>query len=424
MKRIRIFAILMAMFLVNNSSWGQIMDNGEHRFSPNSQTIQVANSLSPSIGIIGDNSGTTAAWAGPSSWGVSYTETFAPGPAGNYSRPFNGNTITYRIWRVPVGVTVSVTGGSAVISGIDAWFVSPGANRLYDSNGVQIGANNQTSYTVSGTGTQTFTLRTTDGSGLTGTYDLHIPVTFQTTLSSDANLSSLSVPGYTLTPGFNASTTSYSVSVANNVSSVTINATANHGAATVSGTGTKSLSVGSNPFDVVVTAEDGTIKTYTVTITRATVTYYTITFDADGGDPTPEPQNVEAGGLVAEPAEPAKEGFSFEGWYHGEVEWNFPSDVVTGNITLVARWENLTAIEALSSSPVRIYSQNGNLIIKSEASNIEKVEVYDISGRILKIFKGINNYVEISGLPKSQMLIVKAVAENGEVIRCKVHGTR
>jgi hypothetical protein len=59
------------------------------------------------------------------------------------------------------------------------------------------------------------------------------------------------------------------VSVANSISNVTISATANHSGASVSGTGNRSLSVGDNPFNVVVTAENGTQKTYTVIVTRA-----------------------------------------------------------------------------------------------------------------------------------------------------------
>ena len=86
--------------------------------------------------------------------------------------------------------------------------------------------------------------------------------------SNNANLSALSVSIGTLTPAFNATTTSYTVSVANSVTSLTISATAAHTAATVTGTGVKTLSVGANPFEIKVTAEDGTIKTYLITVTR------------------------------------------------------------------------------------------------------------------------------------------------------------
>jgi len=89
-------------------------------------------------------------------------------------------------------------------------------------------------------------------------------------LSDDADLSSLEVSEGTLTPSFNPDSLSYAVDVEHTVSSITITAVANDTAASVSGEGEKQLSEGSNPFDVVVTAEDGTTtKTYTITVTVA-----------------------------------------------------------------------------------------------------------------------------------------------------------
>lgn len=71
-----------------------------------------------------------------------------------------------------------------------------------------------------------------------------------------------------LSPAFSAGQTSYAVTVPNSVSSITIGATAADSKATVSGTGAKNLNVGSNKFSVVVKAESGATKTYTVTVTR------------------------------------------------------------------------------------------------------------------------------------------------------------
>ena len=31
--------------------------------------------------------------------------------------------------------------------------------------------------------------------------------------------------------------------------------------------------------------------------------------------------------------------YSFLGWYNGDVKWNFTTDTVTQNITLIAKWE-------------------------------------------------------------------------------------
>ena len=102
-----------------------------------------------------------------------------------------------------------------------------------------------------------------------------------TGLSSDATLSNLTISAGSLTPTFASGTTSYTDSVANAVSSVTVTPTASQGSSstiTVNGTlvasgsasGAISLNVGSNTITVLVTAPDGvTQDTYTVTVTRA-----------------------------------------------------------------------------------------------------------------------------------------------------------
>ena len=107
------------------------------------------------------------------------------------------------------------------------------------------------------------------------------------TLSTNANLSALVLSSGTLSPAFAANTTSYTASVNNAVSSITVTPTVEQANATIqvrvnagsytsvtSGTasGALSLNVGSNTVDVRVTAQDGTTqKTYTSTVTRMTV---------------------------------------------------------------------------------------------------------------------------------------------------------
>ena len=93
--------------------------------------------------------------------------------------------------------------------------------------------------------------------------------TNSSTKSSNANLSNLGI-----TPndfkGFKAQTTSYNVTVPTDVESVTIYANAQDSKAKISGVGKQNLQTGKNEFEVVVTAEDGTTKTYTLNITRDT----------------------------------------------------------------------------------------------------------------------------------------------------------
>lgn len=87
--------------------------------------------------------------------------------------------------------------------------------------------------------------------------------------SNNANLSDLGIRPNDFS-GFVSGTTSYNVTVPNDVEKVEIYAVAQDKAnAKVTGGGNKKLTVGNNTFNVVVTAEDGkTKKTYTLNIKR------------------------------------------------------------------------------------------------------------------------------------------------------------
>ena len=81
-------------------------------------------------------------------------------------------------------------------------------------------------------------------------------------------LKSLSVSEQKLTPTFKKDTLSYTVIVPNSVSSVTISASPAYSKSSVSGTGKLSLKVGDNARKIVVKAQNGTTRTYTLKITR------------------------------------------------------------------------------------------------------------------------------------------------------------
>ncbi|WP_066316235.1 cadherin domain-containing protein [Bacillus sp. FJAT-29814] len=101
---------------------------------------------------------------------------------------------------------------------------------------------------------------------------------FAPPLSSNANLSSLAVSPGALVPGFSSGTTNYSVSVGYNVPSIIVTPTAADSTATItvnnqsvpSGVGRDvTLQTGHNLIPVKVTAQDGTVKTYTITVQKA-----------------------------------------------------------------------------------------------------------------------------------------------------------
>ena len=88
------------------------------------------------------------------------------------------------------------------------------------------------------------------------------------TKSSDASLKSLYVDGYTMSPSFNKDTLTYNVTVPNNVTSVDVYGIVNDSKADVYVEGNTNLKVGNNEVKVVVTAEDGTKRTYKINVNR------------------------------------------------------------------------------------------------------------------------------------------------------------
>ena len=84
------------------------------------------------------------------------------------------------------------------------------------------------------------------------------------TKSNDANLKSLNVEGFDLSPAFDPGTTSYTIDVPEGLSELIINAEANSGKATVDGKGKKTFTLG-DTLVVKVVAEDGSSKEYKIT---------------------------------------------------------------------------------------------------------------------------------------------------------------
>ena len=87
-------------------------------------------------------------------------------------------------------------------------------------------------------------------------------------LDTTNTLDSITVSDCTLDPVFSETTTEYSCTVKNNISSVNVNATATSSKSKVRGLGAKDLTVGKNTLPIRVIAEDGSEKIYNVNVTR------------------------------------------------------------------------------------------------------------------------------------------------------------
>ena len=91
----------------------------------------------------------------------------------------------------------------------------------------------------------------------------------QASESSNANLSMLGIrPSQYDFSGFKSGTTTYDVTVPADVEEVEVYGTAQDSNAKVIGIGTKKVEEGLNDLSIVVTAEDGTEKIYTINVTR------------------------------------------------------------------------------------------------------------------------------------------------------------
>jgi gliding motility-associated-like protein len=124
-------------------------------------------------------------------------------------------------------------------------------------------------------GVNTIQIVVTAQSGVTKTYTIVV----SRAASSNAKLSGITLSSGSLSPAFTATNASYAVSVGNTVRSiavtptvadVTSNLTVNT-IAVISGSasGTIPLTVGDNKITIAVQAQDGTLNSYTLTVTRA-----------------------------------------------------------------------------------------------------------------------------------------------------------
>ncbi len=84
--------------------------------------------------------------------------------------------------------------------------------------------------------------------------------------SKNNDLKSLKIDGLTLSPKFDDDTLKYTAQAGANTTSINIKATAEDSRSKISGTGKKTVSEGENKFKIVVTAQNGSTKTYTVIV--------------------------------------------------------------------------------------------------------------------------------------------------------------
>lgn len=170
------------------------------------------------------------------------------------------------------GLTV-VNGGKNYLTGfntnIDNYHIT--VPNTVDNVDINATLSDPLTQTITGTGNQTlktgeniFEVEVTAASGTKKKYTLNITRSKNT----NNNLSSLEVVGHTLSPTFSKDKTSYNVTVDSSINNITIHATPEVSSTQVTGTGNKSLTTGTNTFNVVATSEDNQSKTYVIVVTK------------------------------------------------------------------------------------------------------------------------------------------------------------
>lgn len=100
--------------------------------------------------------------------------------------------------------------------------------------------------------------------------------------------------------------------------------------------------------DYLVSTKDGS-GSFDATANELTVmltTECTVHFESNGGS-TVEDQMVQYGEKVTKPADPTREGYTFDAWYKDidkTEKWDFENDTVTGNMTLFAGWNEVAEV--------------------------------------------------------------------------------
>ncbi len=156
--------------------------------------------------------------------------------------------------------------------------------------------------------------------------------------SSNAALDNLIVSQGELSPAFSSEVTSYTLSVGNEVDSITVTGTVADETAelsSVSGT-EQSLTTGDNTITLTVTAEDGSIREYTVTVTRE------------------KSSNADLDNLIVS---------------QGELSPAFSSDVTSYTVSVANEIDSITVTGSVFDETAELSSESGAAQSLSEGDN-------------------------------------------------------
>lgn len=111
---------------------------------------------------------------------------------------------------------------------------------------------------------------------------------------------------------------------------------------------------------------------------------FTVTFNSDGGSQI-ETQTVGENDKVVKPENPTRDGYLFDGWYIGEEEYDFNSEV-TEDITLTAKWYTIVNGDGSSDNQCTLTCKDGYKLVNGDSANCKCQKVVEVTG--IKLSQG------------------------------------
>lgn len=208
--------------------------------------------------------------------------------------------------------------------------------------------------------------------------------------SPNNTLNGLSVDGHEITPSFERFATSFDLIVENNVSQIKVNASKADGRASVAGDGNVALNVGNNEVKVVVTAENGDVRTYTINVVRKEPT--TPEKPTDPEKPTEPVYEYNVGNFVTDGSKGTIAGFTVGSTIDDILKNVSMSSGVTAK--LLASNGTVNTGKAATGNRLVFYKPDGSelgshtVIIYGDANGDGSIDVFDVV-RIKRILLGV-----------------------------------
>lgn len=265
---------LSGTILYDNSKLSLISSSGLNGFTSMIGTgfsLDTANGKSGNFGILNLTFKASSSFAPGESTTISFTNLTGASDSARLSANNSQKTITVNIPKSNNSNLSNLLIDGSTIGGFSSSKLSYDLGTT-DANEIQVSAVAQDNKaTISGTGKKTlsygrntFNVVVKAENGTTKTYS--ITINKKDNRSTNNYLKSLNIKNANIK--FNKSTQTYNVVVENKVDSIDIEAVAEDSKSSISGTGKKSLQNYLNTFNIIVTAENGSKRTYKINISR------------------------------------------------------------------------------------------------------------------------------------------------------------